>query len=394
MNSIRILTCLGALACLEALFLTTGLRAAEKSASTIWADLAQKREQLAGAYQEFEVSSTLKTQASTQASTRRVILDLAGRKWREQLVSGSGQYVRIFDGADTYWMEQGGNEFERLKPKGKEDTPEPEPYTNDADWMKAVEKERRPCGVTQFPHECVLLEAPMRAWSRGDPANSRRLLKGLVQVFIDTANGLILSRHSVELIARTRDQYQADTNYVLKKVGYGQAADASLFLPPSGDIKEVKTLSRWNAEKIRKQLGGKEAPELEAKDITGNPVALAAFKGKVVLLDFWTTWCPPCRADAPALDKLYRKYGDHDLMIVGVSVSEERDIVEKFLKQHPHEFPVVLTSENDMPRPYQIGVFPTYIVIERDGTIAAAAEGDQGFGELRKMLKKAGLEAE
>jgi hypothetical protein len=47
-----------------------------------------------------------------------------------------------------------------------------------------------------------------------------------------------------------------------------------------------------------------------------------------------------------------------------------------------------------MPRPYQIGVFPTYIVIERDGTAASAAEGDQGFGELRKMLKKAGLEAE
>ena len=47
-----------------------------------------------------------------------------------------------------------------------------------------------------------------------------------------------------------------------------------------------------------------------------------------------------------------------------------------------------------MPRPYQIGVFPTYIVIERDGTVVSAAEGDQGFGELRKMLKKAGLEAE
>jgi thiol-disulfide isomerase/thioredoxin len=385
MNSIRILTCLATF------FLATGVRAAEKSASTIWADLEQKREQLPGAYQEFEVSSTLKTQTSSQASTRRVILDLAGHKWREQLISGSGQYVRIFDGDDTYWMEQGGNEFERLKPKGKEG---PEPYTNDADWTKAVEKERRPCGVPQFPDDCVLLEAPMRGWSRGDPANSRRLIKGLVQVFIDTANGLILSRHSVELIARTRDEYQANTNYALKKVGYGQPVNASLFQLPSGDLKEVKTLSRWNAEKIRKQLAGKEAPELEAKDITGNPVTLAAFKGKVVLLDFWTTWCPPCRADAPALDKLYRKYGDHDLMIVGVSVSEERAIVEKFLKQHPHEFPVVLTSENDMPRPFQIGVFPTYIVIERDGSIASATEGDQGFGELRKMLKKAGLETE
>jgi thiol-disulfide isomerase/thioredoxin len=157
-------------------------------------------------------------------------------------------------------------------------------------------------------------------------------------------------------------------------------------------MREVKELSRWNAAKIKKQLAGKPAPELAVTDIERKSVALSAFKGKTVLLDFWTTWCPPCRADAPALDKLYRKYREQDLMIVGISVSEERAIVEKFLKEHPHSFPVALTSENEMPRAYQIGVFPTYIVINRDGTVASAVEGDQGFGELRKLLKKAGLE--
>jgi len=117
-------------------------------------------------------------------------------------------------------------------------------------------------------------------------------------------------------------------------------------------------------------------------------------KGKTVLLDFWATWCPPCVADAPALDKLYRKYGEKDLMIIGISVNEERDIVEQFLKKHPHTFPVVLTSENEMPRPYQIGLFPTYMVIAPDGTLSTAVEGDQGFGELRKFLQKAGMETD
>jgi hypothetical protein len=68
--------------------------------------------------------------------------------------------------------------------------------------------------------------------------------------------------------------------------------------------------------------------------------------------------------------------------------------VEKFLNGHPLEYPLVLTTENEMPRPYQIAVFPTYIVIDRDGTLAAAVEGDKGFAELRKLLKKAGLETE
>jgi hypothetical protein len=81
-------------------------------------------------------------------------------------------------------------------------------------------------------------------------------------------------------------------------------------------------------------------------------------------------------------------------MIVGISVGEERAIVEKYLKEHPHSFPIVLTAENEMARPYQVGILPTYIVINRDGTIAAAVEGDQGFASLWKLLKKAGLETE
>jgi len=110
-----------------------------------------------------------------------------------------------------------------------------------------------------------------------------------------------------------------------------------------------------------------------------------------VLLDFWTTWCPPCQNDGPAIDKLNQKYGGKDLMIIGISVDEERQTVEKFLKKHPHSFPVVLSSENPLPRPYQIGVLPTYLVIGPDGTLISAEEGDQGFGRLRKTLENAGM---
>lgn len=66
--------------------------------------------------------------------------------------------------------------------------------------------------------------------------------------------------------------------------------------------------------------------------------------------------------------------------------------MEKFLNDYPHDFPVVLTSENDLPAAYQIGTFPTYVVIDKDGAVMSAVDGDQGFGELRKLLKKAGLE--
>jgi len=220
------------------------------------------------------------------------------------------------------------------------------------------------------------------------------MVGGSARILLDIETGLILSLRTVEGVENQSSAYQSDVSYVMKRLSYDAPADASLFKLPSEDMREVKELSRWNAAKIKKQLAGKPAPELNLTDIQGKPITLSAFKGKTVLLDFWTTWCPPCRADAPALDKLYRKYGEQDLMIVGISVSEERKIVEQFLKEHPHSFPIALTTENELPSAYQIGVFPTYIVIERDGTVAAAVEGDQGFGDLRKLLRKAGLEIE
>jgi thiol-disulfide isomerase/thioredoxin len=192
-------------------------------------------------------------------------------------------------------------------------------------------------------------------------------------------------------------QRQAHTASV-KSTGSGQKRSA---VNPAGFWKMITLVSslscratRWDASRIKLQLAGKPAPPLALVDINGNPVSLVAFKGKTVLLDFWTTWCPPCRDDGPALEKLNQKYGNKELAILGVSVDEERKVVAKFLKENPKTYPIVLTLENDMPRPYQIGVFPTYIVIDHDGNVASAVQGDKGFSELRTLLRKAGMEAE
>jgi len=289
-------------------------------------------------------------------------------------------------------MEDGGDEFVRVKRGPKDTDIAPAPYDSPAaEWSKAVELERQPCGVAGKGDLCAVIEVPVKPWIRN---NSTRMLNGIERLVVQLDTGLLLSLRVVELVEERRRNYQSVTTYTLKRMQYGTPPDDKLFHLPSPQPREVKELSAWNAARIKKQLAGRTAPELAVTDIQGKPVALSDLIGRVVLLDFWTTWCPPCRADAPALDKLYRKYGEHDLAIVSISVSEDRAMVESFLKEHPHSFPVVLTSENEMPRPYQIGAFPTYIVINRDGTLASAVEGDQGFSDLRKLLKKAGVEVE
>lgn len=376
------------------LIATTALHAA---ADKLWSDLKAKRDNLSGYHQEFTVEQTFKTQEHSQSAKRQIVIDVSQGRWREKSVTGSGNFIKVFDGAELFSLEEGGDEYVRVKYRSKkEGDPSPVPYgAGEPDWAKSFEVERRPCGLPKLNHPCVLLEAPLKPWTHvNSPSNITHMRQGSERILLDMETGLLLSSRAIQLIEGPRSSYQSDVAYTLERMTYGVAGEASLFRPPDGDMKEVKELSAWNAARIKKKLVGNPAPELAMTDIEGKPVKLAALKGKTVLLDFWTTWCPPCRADAPALDKLYSKYGGKDLAIVGISVSEDRVIVEKFLKEHPHSFSIVLTTENEMPRPYQIGVFPTYIVINGDGTVASASEGEKGFSDLRKLLKKAGLDTD
>lgn len=369
----------------------------QTSTNKLWSEFKAKREMLPGLHQEFDVTQSYKTQRGIQSMThRKIVVDLSQNKWREQSIGGQGDRIRIFDGQDLFLMETDGDEYVRTKQKAKDENQEPIPYgSTDLDWAKANELERRPCGFTGHDHICVIIDVPVKKWMRAG-ANDQitRLSDGITRVAIDTETGMLVQCNTQEVIVSPRGGYVSTLTYSLTKMSIAAPPDAALFRLPESGVHEVKELARWDVARIKKQLIGKQAPELGVTDMQGNLVSIAELKGKTVLLDFWTTWCPPCVADAPALDKLFTKYGGKDLMIVGISVNEERGVVEKFLKNHPHTFPVVLTSENEMPRPYQIGTFPTYMVIAPDGTLTTAVEGDQGFGDLRKFLHKAGLDTE
>jgi hypothetical protein len=86
---------------------------AETPASSLWTELKTKREKLPSLHQEFEITQTYKTATISQSSKRQIVLDMSHGQWREQSSSGSGDYVRIFDGKDLFLMEDGGDEFVR-----------------------------------------------------------------------------------------------------------------------------------------------------------------------------------------------------------------------------------------------------------------------------------------
>ncbi len=114
----------------------------------------------------------------------------------------------------------------------------------------------------------------------------------------------------------------------------------------------------------------KMAPAWKLKDVDGNTVTLDQFRGKVVVLDFWATWCPPCRTEIPGYIALQKKYAADGLVIVGVSVDTDGVApVKKFIKDMGMNYIVVMADDDIQDAYGPIGGYPTTFIIDREGHI-------------------------
>ena len=116
---------------------------------------------------------------------------------------------------------------------------------------------------------------------------------------------------------------------------------------------------------------------LTFKDIHGKPVTLSDYKGKVVLLDFWATWCPPCRKEIPGFVELYNTYKSRGLVVIGVSMDEDTSDVKRFATQLKINYPILLGAgrEDDLKPTFGELPLPTSFVIARDGRICGRHDG-------------------
>jgi len=134
---------------------------AETPAGPLWTQLAAKREMLPALHQEFDATRTFKTDHGDQAHKYRLIVDAVPGKWREKTASGSGDRVRVFDGTNIIFWEEGGEEYVRVKQKSKDASRVPSPYDAAGDWSRATETGRQPCEAPLQSHTCVTLDAPV-----------------------------------------------------------------------------------------------------------------------------------------------------------------------------------------------------------------------------------------
>ena len=150
-------------------------------------------------------------------------------------------------------------------------------------------------------------------------------------------------------------------------------------------------MKRWNSSLIRSCVlagmvvvaatfaiaGNVNTPatEFSLTSLTGQPVALSQYKGNVVLVNFWATWCGPCQQEMPLLDQMYKKYKPAGFTLLGVNVDKEAPAVKDLLSRKPVSFTVLLDPENKVSRDYHVADMPSSVIIDRKGNVRYVHRG-------------------
>jgi tetratricopeptide (TPR) repeat protein/outer membrane lipoprotein-sorting protein len=247
---------------------------------------------------------------------------------------------------------------------------------------KLLREESLEAGGVQ--HLCEVIQAHY------DRFQTRNTDYGDVLYWIDKASHLVW-KTQVAVIAGVGQSAAKTTSlettlYTRVQMNQDLAASTFTFTPPPGATEQ----NTGNTDP-RAALLGRPAPDFKLRDLDGEDFQLAGLKGQVVLLDFWATWCGPCRMAMPVLNSLFKQFKKQDVVIIGIDVDEDAQTVRNFIHQNHYEYPILLPPHGDaVIANYSAHALPTMVLIDKNGVIADYKVGYGGNieGVLRTNLAR------
>lgn len=152
--------------------------------------------------------------------------------------------------------------------------------------------------------------------------------------------------------------------------------------------RDPNVISNWNAIAPR---SGFSAPEIELETPSGEPVKLSDLKGKSIVLNFWASWCPPCRVEMPALQNIYSEYQEQDVVVLGINSTYNDSMTKaiEFVQLNQLSFPILLDTSGTASKDYQVNSLPTTYFVDPNGVIRDVIIG----GPISETILKSKIEA-
>ena len=141
-------------------------------------------------------------------------------------------------------------------------------------------------------------------------------------------------------------------------------------------------------------MAGQPAPDFALKSSTGDNMRLSEFRGDVVMINFWATWCGPCRQEMPLLDELYQRYNRVGFNLLGVNIDDDSNRAMAMISELGVEFPVLFDAQKEVSKMYDVDAMPVTVLVDREGNIRYVHQGykpgyeEKYLNEVRSLLRE------
>ena len=203
---------------------------------------------------------------------------------------------------------------------------------------------------------------------------------------MDEKRYLVLRDTQSGLQQSTKGEVKTNITTKVTQIAINDDVDDSLFtFTPERKWTQVETLLLPQEKNL--SLTGLRAPDFALKSLNGEQLHLSDYRGKVVVIDFWATWCGPCRQELPSVNKLRTEYADN-VQFLTVN-NEDAGKVRGFLQKNNYGLEVLMDGKKDVQRQYRVNAIPTTLIVDRDGVVRQHYVGSRSEAELRKAIESA-----
>ena len=315
----------------------------------------------------YEIRVTAQTVRGSDVSERHFAETGSGpEKYRVEFENANGE-LRVGDGRDEWRFRPDTNEYAKTPLAAADGTHIGALAEIDRHVRLASIARQEQFLVNGNPVPIYVVNVVRDQWPRGSIEGAEHTMYRIdLQTFV-VYKAITYSPKATEILLYTIGKWNQPLPEALFR-----------FEPPAS----ARAASLASVLPAQKPLVGAVAPDFTLPDTGGHNVHLRELQGKVIIVDFWATWCPPCRAIMPHLQKMYRDGEKRGLVVLGLDVGEDANTVEKFAREQSYTFPLLIGAEPDIAARYFVEAYPSTFVIDRLGHIVYR---DLGGGDPAKL---------